>query len=287
MQPAYPQRNGPGGGGGGVTDHASLTGLEDIEDHLQYHNDDRADTWLAANHETTYPHADYDAHLPLTAPHRVIDDEGTSATVLFSAERILALIAGYAAIGHSHGPAETPILQVLPVLESAKWYGLGLNGWVAVTSAGVADQMDLAPFCPGRDLTIQTTRLEVTSAVASSNAKIAVYANNAGAGNLPGALIWGTSDIATTSTGLKTAAQSYTFLRGVQYWVGVHRSTTQTFRCLGREAMAALVSPGSSNGAHYAYRVSSTYASGLPDPCPAGTFVGLSNFWARVEFQAA
>jgi len=34
------------GGGGGVTDHGDLTGLAD-DDHPQYHNDARADTWLA------------------------------------------------------------------------------------------------------------------------------------------------------------------------------------------------------------------------------------------------
>lgn len=34
------------GGSGGVTDHGALTGLSD-DDHTQYHNDTRADTWLA------------------------------------------------------------------------------------------------------------------------------------------------------------------------------------------------------------------------------------------------
>jgi len=43
--------------GGGVTEHGGLTGLSD-DDHLQYHTDARAATWLAANHETTYTHAD-------------------------------------------------------------------------------------------------------------------------------------------------------------------------------------------------------------------------------------
>lgn len=41
----------------GVTDHGNLAGLAD-DDHTQYHTDGRADTWLAANHETTYNHSD-------------------------------------------------------------------------------------------------------------------------------------------------------------------------------------------------------------------------------------
>jgi hypothetical protein len=40
-----------------ITDHGALTGKGD-DDHTQYHNDTRAVTWLAANHETTYTHSD-------------------------------------------------------------------------------------------------------------------------------------------------------------------------------------------------------------------------------------
>lgn len=36
------------GGGGGVADHGALTGLTD-DDHSQYHNNSRADTWLATS----------------------------------------------------------------------------------------------------------------------------------------------------------------------------------------------------------------------------------------------
>ena len=43
-----------------VSDHGALTGLSD-DDHAQYHNDSRAATWLAANHETTYNHTNYNA----------------------------------------------------------------------------------------------------------------------------------------------------------------------------------------------------------------------------------
>ena len=40
-------------------DHGTIGGLGD-DDHTQYHTDARAVTWLAANHETTYNHANYD-----------------------------------------------------------------------------------------------------------------------------------------------------------------------------------------------------------------------------------
>jgi hypothetical protein len=43
----------------GEVDHGGVGGLGD-DDHSQYHTDGRAATWLAANHETTYNHANYD-----------------------------------------------------------------------------------------------------------------------------------------------------------------------------------------------------------------------------------
>ena len=40
-------------------DHGDLTGLSD-DDHAQYHNDARADAWLAAGHSFTFNHDNYD-----------------------------------------------------------------------------------------------------------------------------------------------------------------------------------------------------------------------------------
>lgn len=56
-------------------DHGSLAGIGD-DDHSQYHNDARADTWLADGHETTFAHGeigDNSAHRALTSgnPHQV------------------------------------------------------------------------------------------------------------------------------------------------------------------------------------------------------------------------
>jgi len=49
-------------------DHGSTLGL-DHDDHTQYHTDGRAAIWLAANHETTYTHAD----IALNTAHRNSD----------------------------------------------------------------------------------------------------------------------------------------------------------------------------------------------------------------------
>jgi hypothetical protein len=49
----------------GAIDHGSITGLSD-DDHALYHTDGRADTWLAAGHETNYNHSD----IALNTSHR-------------------------------------------------------------------------------------------------------------------------------------------------------------------------------------------------------------------------
>jgi hypothetical protein len=46
--------------GSSVNDHGGLGGLLDDNDHTNLHTDGRAATWLAANHETTYNHVNYD-----------------------------------------------------------------------------------------------------------------------------------------------------------------------------------------------------------------------------------
>lgn len=62
-------------------DHGALTGLAD-DDHTQYHNDTRAATWLAANHETTYPHTGASGSVPVGAGVGTPPVWGTSLTAL-------------------------------------------------------------------------------------------------------------------------------------------------------------------------------------------------------------
>lgn len=51
---AFVMANAGGGGGGGVTDHGALAGLAD-DDHLQYHTDARALTWLGTRSTADLP----------------------------------------------------------------------------------------------------------------------------------------------------------------------------------------------------------------------------------------
>ena len=60
----------------GEIDHGSLAGIGDDD---QYHTDGRAATWLAANHETTYNHANYDTAFGWGDHAGLYDAAGTAA----------------------------------------------------------------------------------------------------------------------------------------------------------------------------------------------------------------
>jgi hypothetical protein len=72
-------------GFGAASDHGALSGLAD-DDHLQYHNDTRAAAWLAAGHETTYNHANYDTAFGWGNHDGLYDLAGTAAGVIAAHE---------------------------------------------------------------------------------------------------------------------------------------------------------------------------------------------------------
>lgn len=68
---------------GYTTDHGSLSGLGD-DDHSQYHTDGRAATWLAAGHETTYNHANYNTAYGWGNHAGLYDPVGTASSAISS-----------------------------------------------------------------------------------------------------------------------------------------------------------------------------------------------------------
>jgi len=266
LKPAYGANGGPGGGG--VTDHGALTGLAGEAHADIFHNVTRAATWLAAGHSTTYDHPSYDAHLADATLHRLINDAGVTATELYSAERILALIAGLAPTGHTH-PTLDPIMQALPVAKSGEYYALHANGSTAGNIAGAAGRIDVVPFCPGHDLEISAVRLEVTTGVASDAARVVLYSSAASGG--PSALIWASTDMDVgISSGFVSASKSYVFARGVQVWLGVHWGSTTTLRADQMGACAVFGSMSdATRGPVIARATGQTFASGAPSTFPA------------------
>lgn len=110
---------GAGTGGGGSSDHGTLTGLAD-DDHTQYHNDARGDARyspLGHDHD-----ADYDAI-------------GAAAAALAAAEGYAdSLASNYATVGHNHSGVYQPVDATLSALA-------GLD-----SSAGLVEQTGADTF---------------------------------------------------------------------------------------------------------------------------------------------
>ena len=106
------------------------------------------------------------------------------------------------------------------------------------TQIGAADRMDLHPFIPRGDLTIDRLSINCTTAVAASLVKIILYA--ADAAGKPTTLISETATLDTSTTGIKEATVALTLRKGVTYWVGLRHSSTATLSMWGSAATPEL-----------------------------------------------
>jgi hypothetical protein len=147
---------------------------------------------------------------------------------------------------------------------SGNFYDNAFQGTNAATLIGAANRIVLAPFYTSIPLAIDQLGLRVTSA--GGTCKIVVYSTDSN--GWPDELLLETGDIDTSSTGAAYVSASYTFLSGVQYWLGVRYSASVT---IGAINVSSSVNLGlSSNNATAYYksllRNSVTYANGAPDP---------------------
>jgi hypothetical protein len=124
----------------------------------------------------------------------------------------------------SLGDSEVPWLTP-PVGEYVQTCA-GIGGGATATLAGAADRMDIFPFIPRADITVDRLALNCTAAVAGALAKIVVFA--ADANGRPDALVTETGTLDCGTTGNKLATVSMSFMRGTTYWVGVRHSATAT-----------------------------------------------------------
>ena len=135
----------------------------------------------------------------------------------------------------------------------------GLGG-----SNGAANRMDIYPFIPRGDMTIDRLSVNCTTAVAASTVKIILYASDTD--GKPTALIVETATLDTASTGVKEATVSLTLRKGVTYWVGIRHSGAPTLSLFGQAATPELTTDGITVNPRKVLRQTLTYATAAPDP---------------------
>lgn len=98
----------------------------------------------------------------------------------------------------------------------------GNNG----SGAGAAGRIDLFPFTPRADLTIDRLVAQCVTAVAGALGRIVLY--TADANGRPDALLHESADLDLATTGTKTAAIAITLRQGRVIWLGLRHSSTAT-----------------------------------------------------------
>jgi hypothetical protein len=144
------------------------------------------------------------------------------------------------------------------------------------TQALTANRIYVAPFILGQNLTITTIAIQVTTKGSTGTvAQVGVYSN--GFDNSPDSLLYNTSDLDTSSTGVKTFPyQSWQLQAGTVYWLAVQGSGAPTLSAIA-QAMGLVYLSGTTYGFTGCYYYSATNY-GLPSSLAGVTWNYQTNF---------
>lgn len=110
----------------------------------------------------------------------------------------------------------------------------GAGGAAPGTLAGAAGRMDLFPFLPRADCTVDRVVVNCTTAVAGALARIVLY--SADALGRPAGFLWESPDLDLGTAGTRLATVSQIFRQGRTYWLGLRHSSTATISTWGTTA---------------------------------------------------
>ena len=151
-------------------------------------------------------------------------------------------------------------------LAAGQYVHQGVNAIAPTTGAMAANRLELVPFIPARDLTIDRLGFEVTTIHAANSARVGVWADSSG---VPGSLlVGGGTSHSVGSLGFITEMVSLSMTAGTLYWLGLHSegATAQFRACPTAGAPIFGTAAGGASAGYTTWRGTPTYASGLPNP---------------------
>lgn len=132
------------------------------------------------------------------------------------------------------------------------------------TTAATANQTRMYLYVPPYTQAYTAFGVNVTTAVAASLAKVAIYATDPTTGH-PTALLGETADLDCSTTGFKSAALALTLNAGTVYALAVRPSSNQTLSMISR-AVPLMARTAFSGGNEAYIQRNITYANPAPDP---------------------
>lgn len=162
--------------------------------------------------------------------------------------------------------AYTPLAGVHSIIPMASG-DVTFNGITAnIGTAGqTGNSIRLTPYIPAQSITTSNLYINVTTATAGSLCTIVVYSDLNG---VPNNRLYESADLDCSTTGLKTAVTSFSFVAGTRYWIGIKTNATISTRA-GFTTASSLPLSANVSSTFISYQKTITYSSPAPNPIGA------------------
>lgn len=133
-------------------------------------------------------------------------------------------------------------------IKSGSTITLAVNATALASVTTVASTLSVSPFIPTKSFTNVSFSINVTTLLAGGNARVLIYSDTDGE---PGTKLFESSNMSTASTGVKTVSETFAFVAGTTYWIGLHVNGVITFTALASASMMVCktITPLNSNRA--------------------------------------
>lgn len=128
---------------------------------------------------------------------------------------------GWASLGN-----QLDVPFILPPVGEYMLTTNGAGGAAAATLAGAANRIDLFPYVPRADFSINQLVVNCTTAVAAAQGKLLIYSSDSD--QKADALLYESGILDFSTTGQKPATPSLSLKKGETYWFGIRHSSTAT-----------------------------------------------------------
>ena len=159
------------------------------------------------------------------------------------------------------GDITTPVGIHAPRIPASGGYvnPLMMTYQAVATTTWAVNTLRCFPFYPMKTFSIVSASINVTAAVASSNARILFYDDSNG---IPNAKLYESTNLDTSTTGVKTYTSSYTFNAGTSYWICIQTSAGVTLSGFQGDGgsftfQTAVIGTSVANCANYTYAIGS------------------------------
>lgn len=102
----------------------------------------------------------------------------------------------------------------------------GLTAANVSSTSSFALRLIVSPYIPANTITCSSLYINIASSLAGANARILIYSDNDGT---PGTKIYESANLDCSTTGIKSAITTQTFVAGTTYWIGTHSSAVFTY----------------------------------------------------------